>query len=50
MPPVKDTLSSINYTRLNIIAEKADLSYTALFSKKRAKNDGKKGKFSRTGF
>ena len=34
MPPVKDTLDSINNVRLNIIAEKADLRYTAFFGKK----------------
>jgi len=50
MPPIKDTLDSINNARLNIIAEKADLRYTAFLSKKRVKNDGKKGKFNRTGF
>ncbi len=36
------------YARLNIIAEKADLRYTAFLRKKRVKNDGKKGKFNRT--
>jgi hypothetical protein len=29
MSPAKDTLDSINNARLNIIAEKADLRYTA---------------------
>jgi len=29
MPPVKDTPDSINNARLNIIAEKSDLRYTA---------------------
>jgi len=29
MPKVMDTLDSINNARLNIIAEKADLRYTA---------------------
>jgi len=29
MPPIKATLDSINNAKLNIIAEKADLRYTA---------------------
>lgn len=35
-PPIKDTLDSINNARLNIIAEKADLRYNTLLSKKKS--------------
>jgi len=34
MPQAKNTLDSINNARLNIIAEKADLRYTAFFGTK----------------